>query len=355
MIKINTLIAASFVALAFTSCKDNAAEPIIIVPPSSGSTLTLSGLIGAESGLSAGNSVYVDLSSDKQTPVARDSWDLGFYSGTNFRVILNNSTSAGAKVLTKTNLAEVGEADTLNLTLAINQSAPSAQQLGLFDNLNGDISSTVIPEILTSETDNKVVILNKGTGGSIAARPWIKLKVTRNSTGGYTLQYGTIKQTSNFKSIQISKDAAYNFKFISLTTGAEVKVEPTKSDWDFVWGYSVYKTTFGSEVVAYNFSDLVFSNTNAKVEIAEVLVTDKMKYDTFKAANLEGSSVVLRKDRDVIGANWRATTGTVGVKTDRFYVIKDPKGNLYKLKFNSFGGTDAGTRGKPVIQYELLK
>lgn len=353
---IKTLITTSIVALTLASCKDNAAEPIIVVPPSSGSTLTLNGLIGAEAGSAAGNSVYVSLSTDTQTPVARSSWDLGFYAGSNFRVILNNTVSAGALVLTKNNLSDVGEADTLNLSLGINQSAPSAQQLNFFDNLNGDINSTVIPEIASAEADNKVILLNRGTGGGIAARPWIKLKVTRNTAGGYTLQYGTIKQTSNFTSIQIAKDAAYNFKFISLTSGTEVKVEPAKADWDFVWGYSVYKTIFGNEVVAYNFSDLVFSNTNAKVEIAEVLVTENIKYETFNTSGLTNSSLVFSKDRDVIGSNWRAitATGASGVKTDRFYVLKDPKGNIYKLKFNSFGGTDGGTRGKPVIQYERL-
>ncbi|HLS39055.1 MAG TPA: HmuY family protein [Sphingobacterium bovisgrunnientis] len=358
MIKINTLLATSIVVISMISCSKSDTEPIIVIPPSSGSTLTLNGLISNESGSSAGNSVYVDLSSDIQTPIARDSWDLGFYSGSDFRVILNNSVSAAATVTAKNSLTEVGEADTLNLTLAINQGAPDAEHFKNIDGLNGTLESTVIPAISNIDTENKVIILNRGTGGGVAKRPWIKLKISKSSNGGYTLQYGTIKQTTNFKSVQVSKDEAYNFKFISLNAGSEVKVEPKKDEWDFVWGYSVYQTSFGpSGLVAYNFSDLVFINIHAKTEIAEILTTENFKYDTFKSSDLTNAIVKFSKNRDVIGANWRATTGTTaGVKTDRFYVVKDSKGNNYKLKFNSFGaGNDGGTRGKPVIQYELLK
>lgn len=101
----------------------------------------------------------------------------------------------------------------------------------------------------------------------------------------------------------------------------------------------------------------MFSNIHAKTEVAEILTTENLKYDTFKSSDLTNPIVKFSKNRDVIGANWRVTTGTTaGVKTDRFYVVKDSKGNNYKLKFNRFGaGNDGGTRGKPVIHYELLK
>lgn len=355
MNKINKLILPFIIIVSLAACSKNETEPTIIVPPSSGSTLTLNGLIATENGPAAGNSVYVNLSTDTQTPVPRISWDLGFYTGSNFRVILNNTTSAGALVLAKSNLTDVGATDTLNLTLATNPRAPSAQHFAFFDNLNGNITSTVIPEISAVEADNKVIILNRGTGGETPARAWIKLKVTRNATAGYTLQYGTITQTSNFTTVNITKDAAYNFKFVSLNTGSEVQVEPTKADWVFVWGNSIYKTPTG-EPLAYNYSDLVFINVLANIEVAEVNITENIKYETFNASNLTIPSVTFSKNRDVIGATWRTIDQTSrSVLFDRFYVIKDAKGNNYKLRFNSFGGTEGGTRGRPVIQYELVK
>lgn len=358
MNRINTILATCLIASSITSCKDNDVEPIIITPPSSGTTLTLNGLIGAEAGSSAGNSVYIDLSADKQTAIDRSSWDLGFSSSAEFRVILNNSASAAVKVTDKINLTDIGEQDTIGLTLAIIQTNLSPTDFNYFDGLDGALSNTVIPAISATESDNKVIILNRGTGGGIAARPWVKLKVTRSTNGDYVLQYGNITQTSGFKTVTIAKEAKYNFNFLSLTSGAKVQVEPEKADWDIVWGYSVYKTNMGTAKVAYNISDLVFTNTHNDTEIAEVIKTNTnpLTYDNFTAAHLNNENVVFSKNRDVIGLNWRETTGErIGVKTDRFYLVKDNKGNIYKLKFNSFISNDGGTRGKPVIQYELLK
>ena len=107
----------------FSACKkDN--DPIIAVPTSSGATVQLNGIAAAEPGSAAGNSVYVDLSAEKQTPVLRSGWDLGFYCGNNFRVVLNHNTAAGARVLTSNDLAAVGAADTIGLTLSTSQTNP---------------------------------------------------------------------------------------------------------------------------------------------------------------------------------------------------------------------------------------
>jgi len=354
MSKLNSILSVALLAITITSCKKDE-EPILVVPPSDGSTLTLSGILASEAGTAAGNSVYVDFSKDKQTAVARSSWDLGFASGSDFRVILNNSTSAGIKVTNATNLAAVVEADTIGLTLSVNQMAPATTDFAYFDAISGSLSSTAIPAISATANDNKVIILNRVTGGGIAARPWIKLKVTRNSTGGYTLQYAKIKETTNFTTVEVPKDANFNFKFVSLTNGAPVNVEPAKADWDLVWGYSVYQTNFGTGLVPYNFSDLIFLNVLNGVTVAQVSSAD-FTYSAFTEANLTNSKIVFSGARDAIGSGWRSTQPATGIKTDLFYLIKDGSGNIYKLKFVSMGiAGDGGERGKPVIEYKLVK
>ncbi|WP_053058445.1 HmuY family protein [Pedobacter sp. BMA] len=356
MNKLNSMIAITFIAVTFAACKKDSDEPIVVIPPSDGSTLTLNGLVGAELGSAAGNSVYVDFSTDKQTAVLRSSWDLGFYSGADFKVVLNNTTSAGAKVLTATSLAAVTETDTLGLTLAVSQASPAPADFNYFDKIDG--SGTVIPAISSTATDNKVIILNRGTGGSIAARSWIKFKVTRNTSGGYTLQYGKIKETTNFTTVEIPKDGTFNFKFVSLTNGQVTSVEPQKADWDITWGYSVYQTTFNNALVPYNFSDMVFINSLAGVTAAEVSTSD-FTYAAFTEANLTSSKFTFTGLRDAIGSKWRfstaSATNAIGVNPNTFYLIKDGAGNIYKLKFVSFISNDGGTRGKPVIEYKLVK
>ena len=334
-------------ATGFTACKKDR-DIAVAIKPSDGKTSSLSGGSG---GANAVNSVFIDFSTDKQDSVLRSSWDLGFYSGNEFRVVLNHTTSAGAKVTDKNDLAQVGAADTTGLTLSVNQMNPQPTDLAYFDDASGALSGTVIPAVSANDAENKVVILNRGTGGATPARPWIKLRVLRNGNAGYTLQYARIAETS-FQTVQVSKDAAYNFKFVSLDGGGTVSVEPERENWDIQWTYSVYKTSFGAGDVPYNFSDLIAINVLGGVQAAEVM-TSNIAYADYNEAHVAGTN--FSSNRWIIGSNWRATTGTIGVKADRFYVVKDPAGNVYKLKFISFHANDGGVRGYPQVEYKLVK
>lgn len=316
---------------------------------SDGTSIQLNGIAGSEAGSSAANSVFLDLSTNQQTPVLRSSWDLGFYSGSDFRVTINGTYGASALAINKTDINAVSDKDFKTDSLAVGQ---GVGKLSLVDDASGDITKTVIAAVSASDADNKVYILNR-KGGSMDVLPvadLYKIRVLRKGSG-YTLQYAKVNDTT-FKTIDITKDAAYNFEFVSLEKGATVDVEPAKDRWDLKWGYSMYFTNFGSGLIPYGFSDMVFTNNLGGVEAAEVLTTTAT-YDAFAESNLTG--ITFSKAADVIGSKWRVTQGTIGVKTDRFYLIKDPAGNIYKLKFISFHANDGGERGKPKLEYKLVK
>ena len=352
MIRFQKIYLAAATALLLTACKKDV-DPVI--PPSSGATVKLNGIAGNEAGSVAGNSVYLDLSGDRQTNILRSGWDLGFYCGSDFRVILNNSVVAGAKVLTQNSLAAVGAADTIGLTLTTSQFNPLPLDLAYFDNIAGDLTRTVIPAISATDADNKVIILNRGKGGAIAARPWVKLRVLRNAAGGYTLQYAGIQETT-FKTMQVPKDAVYHFKFISFENGI-TEAQPEKEKWDLVWSYSVFETNFGAGPVPYNFSDLIAINYLSGVSVATKIYADAATANAaFTNYNKDSiTSAVLSTNRWAIGSSWRSTQPATGARQDRFYVIKDAAGNYYKFKCISMGiGTDGGTRGKPEFKYNLI-
>lgn len=313
---------------------------------SDGTQLQLNGIAGSEAGASAGNSVYLDLSANTQTPVLRDSWDLGFNSGADFRVILNNTNGATAIEINKSDINTVSDKDLDISTLAVGQGAGT---FALYDGVTGDLTKTVIKEISATDTDNKVYVINRagGSGSVLTVDKIYKVRVLRKGTG-YTLQYAKLNETT-FKTLDVTKDPTFNFQFVSLEKGAAVSVEPAKARWDIVWGYSLYFTG----TTPYSFSDLVFINHHAGVTAAEVL-TSTTTYDAFAESNV--ASVTFVADRDVIGSKWRVTSGgTVGVKTDRFYLIKDGAENVYKLRFLSFHASDGGERGKPKLEYKLIK
>jgi hypothetical protein len=335
------------------ACKKEDVDPIIIIAPSTGSEVQLSGLVGNEPGSSAGNSVFVDFSTDVQTPVERKSWDLGFYTGADFRVILNNTTSATAKGLSKNDLAAVNIADTTgfnNLALGF-----EATSMLLVDNVHGDLTKTVIAPVSSIDADNKVYIINRGTGGGTPARDWYKIRILRNTNGGYKLQYAKLAATT-FTTIDVVKDADYNFKYVSFDGGI-VNGEPVKTKWDIKWSYTMFETALDpNTMIPYASSDFISINTKAGVAAAEVLMSNNISYENFSKAdanNITFSTIV-----DAIGTKWRTASmnpGASKVKADRFYVIKDPLGNIYKLKFLSFHNDEGGTRGKPQLKYKLLQ
>ena len=348
-------VAVVFIAV-FTGCKKDT-DPVFISTPSSGSELLkLNGIAGAEPGSVAGNSVYIDLSTEKTTPTLRSGWDLGFFSGADFRVVLNSTASAGAKITGKFDISTVGVSDTIGLVLATSQFNPQPGDFAYFDNISGNISQTIIPAISAADAENPVIILNRGTGGAIPARPWIKLRILRNGNAGYTIQYAGI-QESVFKTINVTKNEAYNFQFISFDSGV-VLPEPEKLKWDLVWTYSQYHANFGSGFVPYNFSDLIAVNHLAGVQVKERKYTDattaNAAYNVFTKDSVNVMPPV--SGRWTIANNWLSTQPVTGARLDRFYVIKDAQGNFYKFKCLNMGvGTDGGTRGKPEFKYSLIQ
>jgi hypothetical protein len=336
-----TLLICAGLALTFTACdKDDA---VVIPPASTGLTTTLSGGAG---GSVAANSVFVDFSTDKVDSVARASWDLGFYAGTDFRVVINNTTAATAKVINKTDLTQVNASDTTGFADAM-IFANGVGSLGNIDDVTGDLTKTVISAISATDADNKVYILKPTNGAAAPARDWYKIRIIRNGAN-YKLQYAKLSETA-VKTIDVVKDATYNFNYVSLETNAVVKVEPAKASWDIEWTYTSY---LAGPTIPYPTSDFVYINSLGGVTAAEVL-TSRVSYATFADTSIAATN--FSSSKIVIGSNWRATTGTIGVKTDRFYVVKDAAGNVYKLRFISFHASDGGIRGYPKIEYTLVK
>lgn len=310
------------------------------------------------------NRVFIDLSANRQTAVARTSWDLGFYSGNDFRVTLNSANGMMAYALDKNDLTTVSNADTAVLRnrlsleavfAAITSETPPAwvsSAINWIDDPSGDLTKTSVEAISATALENKVYIINRGSGpGSPApALGWKKIRVIRNGSG-YTLQHADINATT-FSEIQITKNAEYEFQYVSFTAGA-VTIEPARDRWDIAWTGFTNSTNFGSGPVPYYFQDIVLQN-RVDVQTVQVLTSTK-SYESFGEADLTGLDFGAQPQVK-IGSSWRSGGGpgtSPAVRTDRFYVIKDAEGNIYKLKFNSL--TTDGERGRPSLEYKMIK
>lgn len=308
---------------------------------SQGSELVLQ---GGEGGSSAANSVFADLSNNAQTVVARKLWNLGFYCGNQFAVILNNTTSATAVEATHAIDQVVSQSDSAAYAATLAYSTANTNLMNLVDHWTGDLKKTVIQE-------GKTYIMNLGESQT----PLYKVRVTTKDANTYTLQYAKINE-STVTTIQLAKSTKHHFVYASFAQAQTVEAEPQSAKWDVRWSRTVYRTLSGTDTIAYTYPDFVVINHRQGVKAAEVVSADATsniaKYDGFTAA--DAAALTLSGAMNVIGSNWRnggGPTTTPTVKTDRFYVVRDPAGNIYKLQFVSLGEV----RGYPKIKYTLLQ
>ena len=307
----------------------------------------------AESGqvtLDAGGSeftqqAYFDFSKNTQTTVDKYSWDLGFYSGSDNRVTVNNAANVMARVLDVTDLAAVSADDTLGFAavMSVPNYDPSAGASVWIDDQSGDLSLTAFGEISATSDDAKVFIIKRDGED----RNWKKVRVY-STESGYTLEYADI-DSEEFNTAEISKNAAFNFVHFDLDNG-EVTTIPEKASWDIVYGTYALRYPFGAAAIPYGFKDYILINRND----TQVAVVTELEYSAFAKTDVDG--LEFSTSTDAIGAEWRAGGGPTSgpaVYEDRFFVLKDSQGNHYKIQFLSL--TDAsGERGYTDLQFELL-
>ncbi len=363
------VLCLSIAAFAFVSCSEDSNtfnEPVVIKPVDGG---VVAAKVG---GPNQPNTVYVDLSTNVQTTSKRDIWDLGFSSGSDFRVIINGSIKMAVKKLNTTNIDAIQTKDD-----AVTVGYTTMASWGYVDDPtgvltgNGSGNGTAIAEIAANTADNYVYLVNMGYQvgtstpaiGSVAldgdARGWKKIRITRDGEN-YVVDYANLDETTH-KTIKVSKKADFNFTFISLTTGQEVSVQPNKKQWDFAFtGFTNYFMS-GQDQITYYFSDFISTNILGGTKVYMIQSTAEnleSEYAAFSKDNvIEANFTASVNDQRIIGSGWRNGGGPSSqpsIKDNLFYVLKDVDGNLFKLKFIALTN-EAGERGNPVFEYALLK
>ncbi|WP_347219259.1 HmuY family protein [Chryseobacterium sp.] len=323
------------------------------------------------------NQVWIDLSDivdentgqPRQTVNNRTNWDLAFYSGNEFKVVLNTSIMmAAAKIPGITDIEKVKESDVASLKGDVQVADFNPDNVKYIDDVKGNFPSgaTAIAEIKAEPSENAVYLVNLGKEiytGAIAAgsaitggedRGWMKVQIMRQGDG-YKVRYGELNALKEgIKEIEIKKDKAYNYTFFSLKEGQQVAIQPEKNKWDIC--FTVFTNIIPS-VGSYVNADFVMTNNIGNVGAYEVKVpAGTVMVDTFnkfKKENVDDSKFVYN-DHRVIGGNWREVgPGGSKVYGDIFYIIKDAAGTYYKLRFVSIVD-EKGERGHPTFMYKAL-
>ncbi|RZK50392.1 MAG: hypothetical protein EOO99_01755 [Pedobacter sp.] len=335
--KLKSILLTISVASVLFACKKEE-TPIDVLPPAEVKTLTLNGKSATSN---YDFVVYVDLSEQKATPVNRKSWNIAISNGSINKVFINPSYQSTTVATNANNLSAVSSQNP-GTTVNLDHSVSDPNSVNLVDYYDGTLNRTAyVGEISTNDDENKVHLLSFEGNKSITA--WYKYKVTRTANG-CQVQYGRINDTQ-FKTIQVPNDEKNVLSFISFESDKLVSVEPETGKWDFAWGYSTADSGNGAP---FWVEDYVFTNSLIGVKVSEI-PTAAVSFDNFGTIHLSGFNAL--GFRNSIGTNWRSLNPATGIKTDRFYVIQDPDGSIFKLKFTKMGVNDDGERGRPKIEY----
>ena len=322
------------------------------------------------------------------TSIRRDAWDLAFYCGDDFRVILNPSIAMTVKETPFTDIHKF-VAPVSEILFDDDPKLPSRKPIAdhLIDDPRGILqeeaglkgTGTAIAQISEKEGENKVYLLNLGneistttpeTGGinlQGAHRGFMKIRVKR-SDNGYEISYAKNDELKDIKTVTISKDPEYNFVFLSLTTGQKVQVQPKKKNWDLCFTpstswFSTEKEKIGSPFNSTTFfPDMIISNLHGQTKATIFQSSDKseekrnVEYSAYTKEKALKINFSLEKynNQMIIGRNWRDNQLGALIRNELFYLIKDGDGNYFKLKILSMKN-DKGERSYPAFEYELLK
>lgn len=370
--KIIKLFPVLIALFAIHSCFPADEDPVSI-PPISGAILEPE--VG---GANEPNQVWIKLSdSTKNSFNKRTDWDLAFYSGDEFRVTLNYSVALMVgKIPNATDIDSVTEADISALKNKVIIDPQNIETEQYIDDPTGNFltQTTGIAEISANDNENPIYLVNMGfdvptlqpnpgnanTTGS--PRGWKKIQILR-APNGYKIKYADAGSTTHNEFV-ITKNPDYNFTFFSMISGETVNIQPKKKNWDMVFTLFLnhsYDTAGNYVGGTYFYNDYILTNTLDGVGAYYVNIPENSNadeyYNNFKLQDVDASKFIFN-DQRAIGENWRTVVGANGVSgafvySDRFFVIKDSDGFLYKLRFNKMMNNE-GERGYPQFEYEAL-
>lgn len=196
-------ISTLFIILFFASCSKE--EPL---PEREYIDTTVNAIAEPEvGGPNEPNQVYFDLRTNTATVVQRDSWDLGFYCGNDFRVIINPSIKLAVKNMETTDMNAVTTDSASSYFGVVAVGTFDATNVEYVDDFDGNIQNTAIAEISDNDDENMVYLVNMGyevgtttpTAGSTSpfgeARGWKKIRILKRGVD-YLLQYADLDDTT---------------------------------------------------------------------------------------------------------------------------------------------------------------
>ncbi|MBV8256000.1 MAG: hypothetical protein JO154_25620 [Chitinophaga sp.] len=351
------LITISAGLLLLAACKKKDAE---YTPPKLAEGTMVAGM-----GATYDSTVFVNLSTGKMTVVAAGSWDIAIQSKGGKAIISNGAKKAGIYRMPSTNFDSIVALPATSSGIKIN-----------YENTALDTTATSVGAWADSQGKSKqlvyIIDLGKTPPSGANSNGYMKFTITDVTTNSITIRSANLDGT-NPKSQTITLDAATNFTYFSLMSGKTVQVEPSLKNWDFMCtGVTV---AGGGPPGSYVVTMAVLHNRLAGVKVAIDNPAAGMASSDDPAApvNNVASSIgryqsLTRADfltlapmekADAIGKSWWQilqphAAGNYKVYDWKTFLLSDPDGKLFKIRFTAFKSLVTGTPGYPAFEYKEL-
>lgn len=274
--------------------------------------------------------VYFNLNDNKVVSTnLKTVWDIGFESEGS-HIILNTSK---AMLCTAFDNADFEKTTTYE------------NKTWKHDVPSGNLDSTAIGNWKEA---NKAYIIDRGYDELGTHLGYKKIDFQTVDNEKYTFRLSNLDNSDN-QVITVKKDASVNFVTFSFDTKKTTIVEPPKTDWDIC--FTQYQHIFYDqpEPLPYLVTGVLLNpyQTNACAD------------STTKFSEIEEEDISIytfKKDWNSIGYDWKAysfETSSFTVFDYKNYIVKDQKGNYYKLHFLDFYNK-SGQKGYPLIEFKQL-
>jgi hypothetical protein len=282
---------------------------------------------------------FYDFSSDSVFTNANGIWDLAFEaSKEGWRVRINYS-----------NLQAVYRTESSDFT-TVDYSIVDSRWL--YDASSGNPDSTAIGHWQVTTGEEPMVYL-LGTYDGVRYKPTKKFRILDVTDTSYRFEFANM-DNSGRNEATVKKDLRYNFVYYSFNSRNIVIVEPPKDRWDIL--FTQYTTTLYTNqgVPTPYIVRGTYLNPNKVLALLDTLTG----YSNITAQNINVAA--MSNVQDYIGYNWKAVeinqsanTARYAVRKNYSYVIRDPKGDYYKLHFLTYVN-DSLLVGYPLFEKEKL-
>ncbi len=340
---------------------------------------------------------------DKGRATLRSAWNLAFWNGSALnRVILNYSVTTQASLISGETQITTAIGQNAKLEAAYNLITGGTLGMGDlstfdFHRDNQFVIGTPLPANRVYLIKTPPVQLHPDTTGTpaVTVEYWLAANRWNGGTLQYFLQYKPVVRTSSGTwaflnpsatptTLNISKNASYQYTFVNLAKQSITTIQPQNSDWNLgLSAVTLKRYMNGGGSYPFAVKGVVLNN-NSGVKVYRVQSTASSAgapgpFDpnfsgsgssdpALNSANSIESQFVAFNAADIVDANFSSTNeeeigqywryldmGNYRIFVDRFYVIKLPNGDVYKLKFDNL---TTGTTSNPVnngMKYRFTK